>query len=77
MPPADEVAVVAGPRRLLVREGREKAGRSALEAGEPMHRRKVSVGQHQLSADVAALVVGGLRAGADVDSGAVTSADWL
>ena len=67
MTPADEVAVVAGPRGRLVRERGEKTGGAPLEAGEAVDRREVPVGEHELAAHVPALVVGGLRARADVD----------
>ena len=67
MAPADEVAVVAGPRRRLVGEGGQEARGAALEAGEAMDGREVAVREHELSAHVLALVVRRTGARADVD----------
>lgn len=67
VPPADQVAVVARPRRRLVRIRREETGRATLLARELVDRRQRPVGEHDLAADILALVV--LRGGSlpDVD----------
>ena len=66
VPPAHEVAVVAGPCCRLVREVGEKARGSALLAGQAMHERQGPVGQDDLPLDRLPLVILRVRAAADV-----------
>ena len=64
--PADEVAVIAGPRGGLVRKGREKSGRVPLFARKPVNRRKRSVGENDPSGDRLSGVIPGIRPAPDV-----------
>ena len=67
VPPADQVAVVARPRRRLVRISRRGTPPRRAPRRRAGGRRERPVGENDLAAHVLARVVFGSRAGADVD----------
>jgi hypothetical protein len=65
--PADEITVVARPRRCLIRKIRQDAGGAVLDDRQSMHRVERSTCEHDLAGDCLARIVVGARPVTDID----------